>query len=231
MLSTVFRISRGCAGANSVFMTAPVTITTRVHATAGCPSVAKTLHISPNTLLPGCIHLVCGCLGRTVRANSTSTCPCLGQSVLLRVLPSLDKPGHKFILSLVRFGTIFACRYCFVSQHLEFTYVQASKALAVMQEDKVEFYLVKSQDLHQRHQYQWQLVDEHADFNGQLSVSYEGQGDGVQMCDEAGAVVSEIDLCRGAYYTVIKFTWSSKTYRYPCKSKTWPLDLLHGNMS
>ena len=90
-------------------------------------------------------------------------------------------------------------------------------AVTDMQGDKIEFHLVKCQGLQQHDQYQWQFSDAHAGSNGQLRVSYKGKEDGLQVCDEAGALVSAIDLCRSAYYTVIKFSWSNRTYRYPCK--------------
>lgn len=97
-------------------------------------------------------------------------------------------------------------------------------AVAEMQGDHVEFHLVKCQGLQGHHQYQWQLADEN---NGRLSVSYEGRGDGVQVCNQDGALVAAIDLCRGEYYTVIKFTWRSATYRYHAKPKChWPFCML-----
>lgn len=99
-----------------------------------------------------------------------------------------------------------------------------------MQGDHVEFYLVKRQGLQGHDQYQWQLADANAGCNGHLSVSYEGKGDVVRVCDQAGTFVSAVDLCRGAYYTVIKFTWSRKTYRYPAKPNRVSLAILHAVM-
>lgn len=39
-------------------------------------------------------------------------------------------------------------------------------------------------------------------------------GDAVQVYDQAGTLVVAINLCRSAYYTVVKFSWRSRKYRY-----------------
>lgn len=82
-----------------------------------------------------------------------------------------------------------------------------------MQGDIVEFYLFKRQDLEGHEQYQWQLTDQKACSSAPLYVSYQGEGDSVQLNDQATTLLASVDLCRGAYYTVIKFSWNSKTYR------------------
>ena len=83
-----------------------------------------------------------------------------------------------------------------------------------MQEQHVEFYLFKCQGLARRGEYQWQLTDEQAQPAKQLIIAYDGEDDVVQVQDDRGAVLSYIDLCRGAYFTVVRFAWENKTYRY-----------------
>lgn len=176
----------------------------------------------------GSTYTVCDCSDRT---KSTSRCLDLGPRILLRVLPSLDEPGHKFILSSVNFRPLCAYDCCRAAQPLGFASVSRHQWLWLdLQRDHVEFHLVKSQGLQGHDQYQWQVVDENADGTGQLSVSYEGKGDGVQAYDQAGVLVSAIDLCRGAYCTVIKFSWSSKIYRYPAQPGCCLLAILHAVM-
>lgn len=93
--------------------------------------------------------------------------------------------------------------------------VHPLQLLPDMQEDIVEFELFKCKDLEKPDQYQWQLTDRNVLPSAQLYVSYQGEGDSVQLHDQGGNLLGSVDLCRSAYYIVIKFSWSNKTYRYP----------------
>lgn len=95
-----------------------------------------------------------------------------------------------------------------------FVWVHYSVALADLQGDNVEFCLYKRQGPEGHNQYEWQLTDQHTVLALPLCVSYNGRGDSVQLHDQAGALMSAVDLCRNKYYTVIKFSWNKKTYRY-----------------
>lgn len=92
--------------------------------------------------------------------------------------------------------------------------VHSSEAVADVQEDDIEFHLFKCKNLQKPDQYQWQLTDRHALSNTQLCVFYQGEGNNVQLHDQGGNLLGSVDLCRSAYYTVIKFSWNNKTYRY-----------------
>lgn len=85
--------------------------------------------------------------------------------------------------------------------------------LLLMQGDTVEFCLFKCQGLARSSQYQWQLVDQQEHSTQQLCVLYGGEGNIVQLQDGNNVEMIAVDLCRGAYFTVIKFAWANTSYR------------------
>ena len=93
-----------------------------VHVAAACTSITRSLRNQKGLIHAriGSTHPVCDCSDRT---KSTSRCLDLGPSILLRVLPSLDEPGHKVILSSVNFRPLCACNCCRAAQPLEFASV------------------------------------------------------------------------------------------------------------
>ncbi|KAL0040027.1 hypothetical protein WJX79_003233 [Trebouxia sp. C0005] len=65
-----------------------------------------------------------------------------------------------------------------------------------------------------RNQYRWKLSDQQQACTEALNVSFEGTGDTVDLQGEQGEAVVAVDLCRSAYYTVIKFEWKVKSYSW-----------------
>jgi len=83
-----------------------------------------------------------------------------------------------------------------------------------LQGDTVEFHMHKAHTPCRSSQYLWELSDQQAECTQRLTVTYEGSGDTVDLQGEKANSLATVDLCRGAYYTVIKFKWGNKAYRY-----------------
>lgn len=86
--------------------------------------------------------------------------------------------------------------------------------LSVLQGHVAHFHLHKFGVPATRNQYRWKLSDQQQACTEALNVSFEGTGDTVDLQGEQGEAVVAVDLCRSAYYTVIKFEWKVKSYRY-----------------
>lgn len=62
-------------------------------------------------------------------------------------------------------------------------------------------------------QYVWEMSDQQAAFTEAVRITYDGTGDTVVVQGEKGDTMTTVSLCRSAYYTVIRFTWGTKSYR------------------
>lgn len=84
----------------------------------------------------------------------------------------------------------------------------------VASRDTVEFHLHKGQRSCRSSQYLWTLTDQQVQCTEDLTVSYEGIGDRVDLQGEKGNEIATVNLCRSAYYTVIRFVRGDKAYRW-----------------
>ena len=81
------------------------------------------------------------------------------------------------------------------------------------QEDSVEFHLHKSLSASPGGQYLWEISDQQNLQQPMVTVIYDGSSNIVQLHDTGQDEVTVVDLCRGSYYTVIKFSYGGKQYR------------------
>lgn len=86
------------------------------------------------------------------------------------------------------------------------------KSVALQTED-LHFSLVKMRTPARSSRYVWEMSDQQAAFTEAVRITYDGTGDTVVVQGKKGDTVTTVSLCRNAYYTVIRFTWGTKSYR------------------
>jgi len=86
--------------------------------------------------------------------------------------------------------------------------------MSVLQGQVAHFHLHKFAMPARGNQYRWKLSDQRQACTEALTVSFGGTGDTVDLQGEKGDTLVAVNLCRSSYYTVIKFEWKARSYRY-----------------
>ena len=85
--------------------------------------------------------------------------------------------------------------------------------LRTRQGANVEFHLHKSLSASPGGQYFWEISDQQSLQQPTVAVIYDGSSNIVELHDTGQDEVTVVDLCRGSYYTVIKFSYGGMQYR------------------
>lgn len=62
--------------------------------------------------------------------------------------------------------------------------------------------------------YQWQLLDASQDSSGLLAVSCDIIKGLVTLTREDGSLLTALNIRNHSFFTVVKFKWQNKSYRY-----------------